>query len=92
MKVTIAAYDIENKSFIRYKVQGLKTKELIFFKDNIEDSIEIVDNDLFITVYFDKGLHPFESNESQYNLDAIKITEIIEMTYFLNSLLEDFYL
>jgi uncharacterized protein DUF5750 len=79
----------KNMSFVTYKVSGLDSASLEFLKENLEGKIEIKDDLLYITIFYDNELFPFHSDEAKLKTDDFIAREEIEMTVFLSSFLED---
>ena len=94
MKVKIDEYgkvndnDDKNMNFVTYKVLNLDKKSLAYLKENLEGKIKIANDFLYITIFYDENMFPFQSNEVNKIDDFINCEEI-EMTVFLSSFLED---
>ena len=79
----------KNMSFVTYKVSGLDSSSLIFLKENLEGKINIKNNSLDITIFYDEEMAPFHTDEAKAKIDDFIAREEIEMTVFLSSFLED---
>ncbi|MBZ9571693.1 hypothetical protein KQY27_09055 [Methanobrevibacter sp. TMH8] len=97
MKVKVKDYgsaeklDSEDKemSFVTYEVSGLDSDSLEFLKENLEGKIDISDDLLYITIFYDEEMSPFHTDEAKAKIDDFIAREEIEMTVFLSSFLED---
>lgn len=81
--------DDKNMSFVTYKVSNLDKKSLNYLKENLEGKIKIANDSLYITIFYDENMFPFQSNEAKAKMDDFIAREEIEMTVFLSSFLED---
>lgn len=76
-------------NFIEYSVSGLSQNQLVWLDENLEDETVIEDDMLVLTMYFDDGLYPFQSDVAKFRMDDFISREEIEMNLFLSSFLED---
>lgn len=79
----------KDMSFVSYKVSNLDKKSLDYLKENLEGKIKIANDSLYITVFYDKSMFPFQSDEAKAKMDDFIDREEIEMTVFLSSFLDD---
>lgn len=90
MKVKIFDYGSDAKNyFVVYKVTGLEQDEQERLQGNIEGDVEIKDDEVYITTYFDEKYYPFGSEAAQCRIEDFIAREEIEMTIYLTSVLED---
>ena len=90
MKVKIFDYGSDAKNyFVVYKVTGLEQDEQERLQGNIEGDVEIKDDEVYITTYFDEKYYPFGSEAAQCRIEDFIAREEIEMTVYLTSVLED---
>ena len=90
MKVKIFDYGSDaNNYFVVYKVTGLDQDEQERLQGNIEGNVELKDDDVYITTYFDEKYYPFGSEAAQCRIEDFIAREEIEMTVYLTSVLED---
>jgi hypothetical protein len=78
-----------NNYFVVYKVTGLDQDEQERLQGNIEGNVELKDDDVYITTYFDEKYYPFGSEAAQCRIEDFIAREEIEMTVYLTSVLED---
>ena len=78
-----------NNYFVVYKVTGLDQDEQERLQGNIEGNVELKDDDVYITTYFDEKYYPFGSEAAQCRIEDFIAREEIEMTIYLTSVLED---
>ena len=83
--------DFEDKdmSFVTYKVSGLDVISLKFLKENLEGEATIKGDFLYIKIFYDEEMAPFQSGEAKDKIDDFIAREEIEMAVFLSSFLED---
>ena len=89
MIVKVSDYGIADKNFIEYVVKGLKSDQINFLKNNLDEECEVCGDDLKIVMYFDDNLYPFQSDVFKIRPDDFIAREEIEMNVFLSSFLED---
>ena len=90
MKVKIFDYGSDaNNYFVVYKVTGLDQDEQERLQGNIEGNVELKDDDVYITTYFDEKYYPFGSEAAQCRIEDFIAREEIEMTVYLTSVLDD---
>jgi len=90
LKVKIFDYGSDAKNyFVVYKVTGLEQDEQERLQGNIEGDVEIKDDEVYITTYFDEKYYPFGSEAAQCRIEDFIAREEIEMTIYLTSVLED---
>jgi len=88
--VKIFDYGSDAKNyFVVYKVTGLEQDEQERLQGNIEGDVEIKDDEVYITTYFDEKYYPFGSEAAQCRIEDFIAREEIEMTIYLTSVLED---
>ena len=88
MKIFDYGSDAKNY-FVVYKVTGLEQDEQERLQGNIEGDVEIKDDEVYITTYFDEKYYPFGSEAAQCRIEDFIAREEIEMTIYLTSVLED---
>ena len=98
MKVKIEGYgetndfaNDKNMGFVTYKVSNLDAKSLDYLKENLEGKIKIANDFLYITLFYNENMFPFQSNEAKAKINDFISCEEIEMTAFLTSFLEDMH-
>ncbi len=79
----------EKKYFVVYKVNGLDQDEQERLQGNIEGNIDIKDDGMYITTYFEEKYYPFGSEAAHCRIEDFIAREEIEMTVYLTSVLED---
>ena len=88
MKIFDYGSDAKNY-FVVYEVTGLDQDEQERLQGNIEGNVELKDDDVYITTYFDEKYYPFGSEAAQCRIEDFIAREEIEMTVYLTSVLED---
>jgi len=78
-----------NQNFVKYSVTQLTQNQLNFLENNLDEDIEINDDKLIVTLYFEDKLYPFQSELSKHRLEDYLAREEIEMNLFLSSFLDD---
>ncbi|MDR2967040.1 MAG: hypothetical protein LBU74_03730 [Methanobacteriaceae archaeon] len=63
--------DDRNMSFITYKVSNLDKKSLDYLKENLEGKIKIANDYLYITIFYEENMFPFQSNEAKMKMDDL---------------------
>ncbi len=93
MKVKIKDYGIDNDDeilpFVTYEISKLDQSSLDFLDKNLDEKTKIADDSLYITIFYDKDMFPFQSDEAKAKIADFIAREEIEMTVFLSSFLED---
>lgn len=90
VKIQEHGYSDEYERFyVTYQITDLDKDSLEKLKERLEDPAMVRRGDLFLTVYFDEGFYPFQSEESQRNPTDFLAREELEMTAYLVDLLDD---
>ncbi|MGZ4857779.1 MAG: DUF5750 family protein [Methanobacteriaceae archaeon] len=90
MKVEIFDYGSDAKNyFVVYKVTGLDPEEEERIQGNVEGKVELKNNEMYITTYYEEKYYPFGSEAAQCRMEDFIAREEIEMTVYLTSILED---
>lgn len=89
MIVKIIDYGQGDINFVEYLVSELSFDQLNFLNDNLDEETRFNGDDLFIKMYFNDELYPFQSDVAKFRLDDFIAREEIEMNIFLSSFLED---
>ena len=70
MQVNITDYGDKNgRKFIEYTVSGLFRKQIDYLNDNLSDETSADGELLILTLYFDEGLYPFQSDAAKLKMD-----------------------
>lgn len=94
MIVKVVDYGLKNEdagdlTFVKYKVTDIDADSQKKLMERLEEETEVVTDDLFITVYYEKEYFPFGSSEAAIKMDDFIARDEIEMNVFLSSVLED---
>ncbi|MBC7100576.1 DUF5750 family protein [Methanothermobacter tenebrarum] len=92
MKVKIVDFGFDkgkSLNYIKYIVFGLERSLMEKLARKLEEEIEIQDDRLLITVYYEDKYYPLGSEEAKTRLEDFIAREEIEMTVYLSSILED---
>jgi hypothetical protein len=90
MKVEIFDYGSEKKNYyVIYKVTGLSNEDQIKLQTKVEDDVDIREEEMYITTYFEEKYFPFGSEAAQCRIEDFIAREEIEMTVYITSILED---
>jgi hypothetical protein len=90
MKVEIFDYGSdENNYYVVYKVTGLSLEDIEKLQTKVEGNVNVENDEIFITTYFEEKYFPFGSEAAHFRIDDFIAREEIEMTVYLTSILED---
>ncbi|WP_455241071.1 DUF5750 family protein [Methanothermobacter tenebrarum] len=92
MKVKIVDFGFDkgkSLNYIKYIVFGLERSLMEKLARKLEEEIEIQDDRLLITIYYEDKYYPLGSEEAKTRLEDFIAREEIEMTVYLSSILED---
>lgn len=90
MKVEIFDYGYDgNNYYVVYKVTGLSLEDIEKLRSKVEGNVNVENDEIFITAYFEEKYFPFGSEAAHFRMDDFIAREEIEMTVYLTSILED---
>ncbi|GAB4309725.1 MAG: hypothetical protein Kow0019_07050 [Methanobacteriaceae archaeon] len=92
MKVQVVDYgylDDTNRYFVKYRISEIDSVTKHKIIKNLEEEFEELDNDLFLTMYFNEQYYPFKSREAHERFDDYRAREEIEMTAYIFSALDE---